>query len=170
MSQTWKGDKIVPMTIISAGPAFVTRIKTKEKDGYEGIQIGFGRHLKEFRVAALGDYKVGDEINVSIFKEGDNVKISGLSKGRGFQGVVKRHGFGGGPQTHGQKNRLRAAGSIGATAPQRVIKGRRMAGRMGQERTTIKNTEIVGIDKENNFLMVKGAVPGMKGTLLEIKK
>lgn len=104
------------------------------------------------------------------FKEGDIIKISGKSKGKGFQGVVKRHGFAGGPKTHGQKDRLRAPGSIGPTAPQRVIKGRKMAGHMGQQRVTIKNLEIVGLDSENKKILVKGAVPGMKGTVVEIWK
>ncbi|MEK7482083.1 MAG: 50S ribosomal protein L3 [Patescibacteria group bacterium] len=194
MSQIWKNDKAIPVTLIQAGPAKITQIRTKEKDGYSAVQIGFDatkkrlnkplqghlkdlgnfKHLKEFRIdgerQAISDkeYKVSDILDVSQFQEGAKVKISGLDKGRGFQGVVKRHGFHGGPQTHGQKNRLRAPGSIGSTAPQRVIKGRKMAGHMGQERTSVKNLEIVSIDKDKNILMVKGAVPGARGTLLEI--
>ncbi len=194
MSQIWKNDKAIPVTLIQAGPAKITQIRTKEKDGYSAVQIGFDatkkrlnkplqghlkdlgnfKHLKEFRIdderQATSDkeYKVSDILDVSQFQEGAKVKISGLDKGRGFQGVVKRHGFHGGPQTHGQKNRLRAPGSIGSTAPQRVIKGRKMAGHMGQERTSVKNLEIVSIDKDKNILMVKGAVPGARGTLLEI--
>ncbi len=190
MSQIWKNDKVIPVTLVKSTPNTVICIKEKEKDGYSAIQIGFDntkkklnkpmkgilkelgnfRYLKEFRVDSTGDYKVGDALGVDQFNEGDRVAVSGLNKGRGFQGVVKRHGFGGGPKTHGQKNRQRAPGSIGATAPQRVMKGRRMAGHMGTERVTIKNLEIAGINKENNILMIKGAVPGMKGTLLEIKK
>ncbi len=196
MSQIWKDDKIIPVTLVKAGPVTITQIRTKDKDNYQAIQVGFDpskkklnkplaghlekiknqisninfKYLREFKVDSVDNYKIGDEIDVSVFQKGDKAKISGLNKGRGFQGVVKRHGFSGGPKTHGQKNRLRAPGSIGATAPQRVMPGRKMAGRMGQERITIKNLEIVGVDKENNILMVKGAVPGMRGTLLEIRK
>jgi len=189
MSQIWKDDKAIPVTLVQAGPITITQIKTKEKDGYEAVQVGFDstkkrlnkstkghlkdlgnfRCLKEFK-AGNSDLKIGDVLDVGQFQEGDKVKVSGLNKGRGFQGVVKRHGFHGGPKTHGQKDRLRAPGSIGATAPQRVMPGRKMAGRMGQERITIKNLEIAGIDKEKNILMLKGAVPGMKGTLLEIRR
>ena len=134
--------------------------------------MGKFRWLREFRVGEneTGKFKVGDKIDVSIFKEGDLVEVSGITKGKGFQGVVKRHGFHGGPKTHGQKNRLRAPGSIGSTAMQRVVKGRRMAGRMGGDRVTVKNLEIITVDPENNILEVKGAVPGRKGTLLEIRK
>ncbi len=187
MSQIWKDEKIVPVTLIQAGPVTITQIRTKEKDGYQAVQVGFGnkkeknvkkpqrgqfgklgnfQHVKEFKNS--GDFNVGDVLNVSQFKEGDKIKVSGLNKGRGFQGGVKRHGFSGGPKTHGQKNRLRAPGSIGSTAPQRVMPGRRMAGRMGQERITVKNLKVAAIDEKNNILMVKGAVPGMRGTLLEI--
>lgn len=190
MSQIWKNDKAIPVTLIQAGPTKITQIKTKEKDGYNAIQIGFDatkkrlnkplrghlkdlgnfKYLKEFRIQNNEEFKIGDILDINQFTEGVKVKISGLNKGRGFQGVVKRHGFHGGPQTHGQKNRLRAPGSIGSTAPQRVIKGRKMAGHMGQERISIKNLEIAVIDKDKNILMVKGAVPGARGTLLEIRK
>lgn len=193
MSQIWKDGKAIPVTAVSAGPVAITQVRTKDQDGYEAVQIGFDatkknvnkplkghlkelgnfRHLKEFKInrqQKIGDFKVGDVVTVEQFNEGDKVKVSGLDKGRGFQGVVKRHGFAGGPKTHGQKNRLRAPGSIGATAPQRVMKGRKMAGRMGQERVSVKNLKIAAIDKENNILMIKGAVPGMRGTLLEISK
>ncbi|MEK7062297.1 MAG: 50S ribosomal protein L3 [Patescibacteria group bacterium] len=189
MSQIWKDDKIVPVTLIQAGPITITQIRTKEKDGYEAAQAGFDatkkkinkpekghlkdlgnfRHLKEFKVLELESLKVGDVLTVEQFNEGDKVKVGGLNKGRGFQGGVKRHGFAGGPKTHGQKNRHRAPGSIGATAPQRVIPGLRMAGHMGTERVTVKNLKVVSIDKENNILTLKGAVPGMKGILLEIR-
>lgn len=187
MDQIWKNDRITPVTVIKAGPVTVIQVKNKEKDGYAAVQVGFEnkkhinkplkghlknlgsfRHLKEFRIEN-GDYKNGDILDVSQFQEGDKIKISGLSKGRGFQGVVKRHGFRGGPKTHGQKNRLRAPGSIGATAPQRVTPGKKMAGHMGQERFAIKNLKVIEIDKEKGVLTVKGAVPGFKGTLLEIK-
>lgn len=180
--------KMIPVTLVLAGPCFVTQIKDKEKDGYNAIQIGFQekkekktnkperghlgknpnlRHLREFR-AENPEIKLGDEIKADIFKEGDEVKVSGISKGKGFQGVVKRHGFGGGPKSHGQKHRLRAPGSIGATFPERVPKGRRMAGRMGGERVTVKNLEIVKVDVEENIIAIKGAVPGNRGTILEI--
>lgn len=188
MSQIWKDDKVIPVTLIKAEPNVITQIRTKEKDGYEAVQAGFDaskkklnkpakghlknlgnfRYLKEFKVES-SKFNVGDVLDVSQFQEGDKVKISSLSKGRGFQGVVKRHGFHGGPKTHGQKDRLRAPGSIGATAPQRVMPGKKMAGRMGQERKTVKNLKVVGIDKENNILMLKGAAPGMRGTTLEIR-
>ncbi|MEK7114673.1 MAG: 50S ribosomal protein L3 [Patescibacteria group bacterium] len=194
MSQIWKDDEVIPVTLIQAGPITITQIRTKEKDGYEAVQVGFGtkklknikkpqqgqfknlgnfQYVKEFKPTTNDQrpttYKVGDILDVSQFQDGDKAKVSGLNKGKGFQGVVKRHGFGGGPKTHGQKNRHRAPGSIGATAPQRVMPGRKMAGRMGQERITVKNLEIAGIDKENSILMIKGAVPGTRGTLLEIR-
>ena len=169
MSQIWKDEKAIPVTLIQAGPVTITQIRTKEKDGYEAIQVNFGRHLREFRTQG-SEYKVGDVLYVGQFKEGDKVKVSGLNRGRGFQGVVKRHGFHGGPKSHGQKDRFRAPGSIGATAPQRVMPHRKMPGHMGQERKTIKNLEIAEIDKEKNILAIKGAVPGMRGTILEIKK
>lgn len=188
MSQIWKDDKVIPVTLVQAGPVTVTQIKTKEKEGYSAVQVGFGqakklnkpqaghlksignlKNLKEFKITG-SDFKIGDVLGVEQFKEGEKVKVSGLSKGRGFQGVVKRHGFHGGPKTHGQKNRHRAPGSIGATAPQRIMPGRKMAGHMGTTRTTVKNLEIVGIDKEKNILMIKGAVPGVRGALLEIAK
>jgi len=201
MSQIFNDTEAVPVTLVQAGPIIVTQIKSKEKDGYEAIQVGFDatkkkltksieghlkklkelnpdtktnfRFLREFRIPVssegkVQDFKVGDILTVSQFKDGEKVKIIGLSKGRGFQGVVKRHGFHGGPKTHGQKNRLRAPGSIGTTALQRVRPGRRMAGRMGQETVVLKNLKIAGIDLEKNILMIKGAVPGTKGALIEI--
>ncbi len=188
MSQIWKDEKIVPVTLIQAGPVIITQIRTKEKDGYQAVQVGFGnkkeknvkkpqrgqfgklgnfQYVKEFKTD--DDFSVGDILNVGQFKEGDKIKVSGLNKGRGFQGGVKRHGFHGGPKSHGQKNRLRAPGSIGSTAPQRVMPGRRMAGRMGQERITVKNLKVAAIDEKKNILMIKGAAPGRRSTLLEIK-
>lgn len=127
--------------------------------------------MKEFRIEEedLNKYNLGDEITVEIFNEGDDVQVSGTTKGKGFQGVVKRHGFHGGSRTHGQKHSEREPGSIGSVWPQRVLKGKRMAGRMGHERVTVKGLKIVKIDKENNILAVKGAVPGRRGTLLEIR-
>jgi large subunit ribosomal protein L3 len=185
MSQIFdeKGNQI-PITLIEAGPCFVTQIKTKEKDGYEAIQIGFeklkekkvkktmkGKEFRYLREAKIeGEkFKLGDEINVSIFKEGDLVSVSGITKGKGFAGAVKRFKVAGFPKTHGTKHGLRSIGSIGAMTPERVIKGKKMPGRMGGERVTVKNLKIVKIDKENNLIAVKGAVPGRKGTLLEIK-
>jgi len=185
MSQIFKenGD-VIPVTLIEAGPCEVTQIKTKEKDGYQAIQIGFKkiekpkkikkpqaqkpyRYLKEFK---NGELKVSDKIDVSVFQEGDKIKVSGLSKGKGFAGVVKRWGFRGRlSATHGTKHELRTPGSVGSSFPERVVKGKKMPGRMGFERITIKNLEVVKIDKENNLLVVKGAIPGRKGTLLEIR-
>ena len=188
MTQIWLGDKQIPVTVLQAGPVTVTQIRGTEKDGYEAVQVGFDKSdkpankplaghlkglgnfktLKEFRVEGT-ELKVGDVIDVAQFAEGDVIKISGLSKGRGFQGVVKRHGFHGGPKTHGQKNRHRAPGSIGSTATQRVVPGRKMAGHMGLERFSIKNLKVAAIDKEQNLLMVHGPVPGMRGTIIEVR-
>ena len=140
MTQVWKGDVVVPITVIEAAPNKVSMVRTKERDGYEAVQVMHGKKKVEFRSKTGGykmdDYKEGAEVAVDVFKEGDTVRVSGLTKGRGFQGVVKRHGFHGGPKSHGQKHSLRAPGSIGATFPERVPKGRRMAGRMGYERVT----------------------------------
>lgn len=168
MSQIWKDEKVVPVTVISVPENKVTAVRTMEKDGYIATQIKAGKRAKEFR--NFGDLQVGQEVAVSIFEEGDKVMVLGITKGRGFQGVVKRHGFHGGPATHGQKNRLRAPGSIGSTAPQRVWKGRRMAGRMGGDKVTIKNLKVVQIDAEKKLLYLKGAVPGNVGGIIEIRK
>jgi large subunit ribosomal protein L3 len=169
MSQIWQEEKVIPVTLIKVAPNKVALVRTNKKDGYEAIQIFDGKNKREFKGSEAKELKAGDQIDLSGFKEGGLVKITGLTKGRGFQGVVKRHGFSGGPKTHGQKNRYRAPGSIGSTAFQRVVPGRRMAGRMGQEKVTVKNLKIAAIDKENNILMVKGAVPGSIGTLLAIR-
>jgi len=189
MTQIFQDDKIIPITLLEAGPVVVTQIKTKERDGYCAVQVGFGskkkiskalkghlkdlgnfRWVKEFRIdeSEINNYKVGDKIDVSLFQEGEKIKISGTSKSKGFQGVVKRHGFHGGPKTHGQKNRLRAPGSIGPTHPQHVVKGRKMAGRMGGERITLKNAKIVKIIPDKNVICIKGAIPGKRGELVEI--
>jgi large subunit ribosomal protein L3 len=185
MSQIFdKEGNAIPVTIVEAGPCYVTQLKTKEKDGYEAVQIGFERlkekkitkskqkkpfrYLKEFRDDPK-NYQLGQEINVSIFKEGDLVSVSGVSKGKGFQGGVKRWGFSGRPSTHGTKHEERTLGSVGASTPSRVIKGKKMPGRTGGERVTIKNLEIVKIEPEKNLLYIKGAVPGSRGSLLEIK-
>ena len=172
---------VIPVTVIEAGPCRLTQLKTKEKDGYAAFQLGFipkkkrvkktekgkeFRYLKEFK---NGDFKSGDKINVSIFQEGEKVKISGISKGKGFAGVVKRWGFAGRSTTHGTKHEIRTPGSVGASFPERVIKGKKMPGRMGNARITVKNLEVIKVDPENNLLLVKGAVPGRKGTLLEVR-
>jgi large subunit ribosomal protein L3 len=178
---------LVPVTLIEAGPCVVTQIKTKDKDGYEAIQIGFikkeknikktekgkeFKYLKEEKIKDskdLSKYKPGDVIDVSIFKEGDKLKISGISKGKGFQGGVKRWGFAGKSSSHGVKHEHRTIGSIGGRYPQRVIKGRKMPGRTGGERVTVRNIKIVKVDKDNNLIAIKGAVPGSNGSLLEIR-
>jgi len=187
MSQLFdeKGN-VIPVTWVEAGPCFVTQIKTEDKDGYWAVQVGFEKkkknikktekgkeykYLKEFRGSKeeVEKFKVGQKIDVSIFNEGDIVKVSGKSTGKGFQGVVKRWGFAGAPKTHGTKHTHRAPGAIGSAWPQRVWKGKKMPGRMGGERVTIKNLEIVKIEKDKNLMAIKGAVPGKRGNLLEIR-
>jgi large subunit ribosomal protein L3 len=187
MSQIFdKEGNVIPVTVIEAGPCFIAQIKTKEKDGYNSIQIGFENlkekkiknsqkkkpynHIREFLLKEedLSKYNVGDKIDVSIFAEGDKVKATGISKGRGFQGVVKRHGFKGGPASHGHKDVLRRPGSIGRSFPERVVKGMRMAGHMGVDRVSVKNLKIAAIDLENNLIALKGAVPGPNSGLIEI--
>ena len=185
MTQIYNKDgNVTPVTVIEAGPCFVTQIKTKDKDGYEAIQIGFEilkekkvkkpQNGKEYRFltefcGTIEEYKVGDRIDVSKFTEGDKVRISGISKGRGFQGVVKRHGFKGAPASHGHPHDQRKPGSIGCSFPERVIKGMRMAGHMGVAKNTIKNLKVVVIDLENNLLAISGAVPGPNNGLIEIQ-
>jgi len=181
---------MVPVTVIEAGPCVVTQLKTRDKDGYDGVQVGFEeqrrankpltghlkgrglfRHLREVPVDQLGDLQVGQKVTVSLFSAGDRVTVIGRSKGRGFQGVVKRHGFKGGPRTHGQSDRLRAPGSIGSnTFPARIFKGKRMAGHMGDDRVTVRNLLVVRVDEERNLLMLRGAVPGARSGLLTIKR
>jgi large subunit ribosomal protein L3 len=178
------------VTAIEAGPCTVTRVKTSEKDGYKAVQLGFGqakrlnssqsghlkelghfKHLREFRLEDTKDIEEGQKIDVSLFKSGDLVDITGLSKGKGFAGVVKKYGFAGGPKTHGQSDRHRARGSVGASAsPGRVFKGLRMSGHMGDQRVTMRNLEVFQADPERNLLLIKGAVPGGKNGLLLIKK
>ena len=188
MSQIFdKEGKVVPITLIEAEPCEVLQIKTKDKDGYEAIQVGFDRiekknkikksqrqkpfrYIQEFKGGLdVSKYKVKNKIDVSIFQEGDKVKISGTSKGKGFQGAVKRWGFSGRNATHGVKHEHRTLGSVGCSFPERVIKGKKMPGRMGNARVTVKNLKIAKVDLENNLLAVKGAVPGRRGTLLEIR-
>lgn len=196
----------VPVTIIQAGPCYVTQVKTEKRDGYNAVQIGFDaakekrltrgqqghlgllkvdkqhpqrkadigvpplRHLREVRTASPGQYKPGQVLTVDAFAAGDRIDVSGKTKGRGFTGVVKRHNFRGGPKTHGQSDRQRAPGSIGATSGMsRVIKGMRMAGRSGNENYTALNLEVVRTDEAQNLIAVKGSVPGAKGGLVMIR-
>ena len=179
MSQMFdKEGNVIPVTLVEAGPCFVTQIKT------EAVQIGFEklkdkkvkkpqkdrpyRYLREFKMQK-SKFKIGDKIDASVFKEGDLVKISGISKGKGFAGAVKKWGFHGRSPSHGTKHEERTIGSVGCRFPQRVIKGKKMPGRMGTERVTIKNLKIVQVDSENNLLALKGAAPGRRGTLVEIR-
>lgn len=178
-------------TIIKAEPMVVTEVRDEKRDKYSAVQVGYGiqkkerltkaelghlkeipavKGLKEFRLSAdeAKEYARGASIDISAFKPGDTVEVSAISKGKGFQGVVKRHGFHGGPRTHGQKHSEREAGSIGATWPQRVIKNKRMAGRMGGDRITVKNLKVLHVNLEANLILLSGAVPGRRGTLVEI--
>ena len=179
---------VIPVTVISFTPEKVAQVKTKENDGYEAIQVGYGalKHanqpmkghtksatgfefLREFRTeGAEQKYSVGDLIDVKQFKTGDKVDVTGFSKGKGFQGVVKRHGFHGHNETHGTKDSVRMPGAIGSGGIQRVFKGVRMGGRMGHDQVTVKNLTVVEIDEANNTIALKGAVPGARGTLLMI--
>ncbi|MDO5509654.1 MAG: 50S ribosomal protein L3 [Weeksellaceae bacterium] len=187
--------KNIPCTIIEAGPCVVTQVRTEDNDGYASVQLGFDdkkeknagkaltghfakagtapkKKVAEFYGEFVNDLTLGDTVTVDLFKEGEFVDVTGISKGKGFQGVVKRHGFGGvGQSTHGQHNRLRAPGSIGAGSdPSRVFKGMRMAGRMGGKNTTIQNLRVVRVDEDKNLLIVKGAVPGPKNSYVIIRK
>ncbi len=180
------------VTAIEVGPCVVTQIKNDETDGYQSVQLGYEsikkvnkpslghlsksgdslfRYLREFNADDYSDISLGDQFDVSIFEEGEKVNVTGTSKGKGFQGGVKRYNFRGGPKTHGQSDRHRAPGSIGAgSTPGRVIKGMRMAGRMGGDQVTVKNLKVVNVDVENNRLLVKGSVPGRYESLILIKK
>jgi large subunit ribosomal protein L3 len=186
--------KNVPCTVIEAGPCVVTQVRTEEVDGYSAVQLGFGEakekntpnalkgHFKKAGTtpkSKLAEFKyferemkLGEEVLVDLFEEGEYVDVVGTSKGKGFQGVVKRHGFGGvGQATHGQHNRLRAPGSVGAASyPARVFKGMRMAGQTGNERVKILNLQVLKVDKENNVLIVKGAIPGSNGSYVIVEK
>jgi large subunit ribosomal protein L3 len=189
---------VIPATVVQAGPLVVTQVKNPDVDGYTAVQVAFDeqktsratkahlghvlpsqkkgeegastagafKHLREFR--DIEEIAVGDLITVDAFAKGDIVTVSGLSKGKGFQGVVKRHGFHGGPRSHGQKHSEREPGSIGGGLRNKVPRGMRMGGRTGGDRITVRNLEIIGVDKENNQLLVKGAIPGRRGTLVEI--
>ncbi len=196
MTQVFREDgTVVPVTRVKAGPCVVTQVKTLEKDGVNSVQVGFEiqkrfrlnkpenghlkdinidnqdktvRILKEFRTDEINKLKKGDFYSVKTFTVGEKVTVVGKAKGRGFQGVVKRHNFGGSPASHGHKDQLRMPGSIGATDPARVFKGTRMAGHMGDNRVTVKNLEIIAVDEEKNELLIKGAVPGARNSLLLI--
>jgi len=190
MTQVFNEDgSVVPVTVIKAGPVTVTQIKTLENDGYDAVQVGYGvqkesrvakpvlghtkqafKVLKEHRVAEDAiDVTVGDAIDVTVFEEGEKVKATAVSKGKGFQGVVKRWGFHGGPRTHGQKHNERSPGSIGAMGPQEVRKGKKMAGRMGSDQVSLPTVQVVRVNKDNGEILVKGAIPGRGGTLVQLE-
>ena len=184
--------RVVPVTVIQAGPCWVTQVKTAEQDGYNAIQVGFEesrrvnsperghlakagtpmlRHLNEWRVTDPTAFQVGQRLDVSLFTPGERVHVIGTSKGKGFQGVMKRHGFRGGKATHGQSDRPRAPGSIGSgTTPGRVLKGLRMAGKMGNARVTVRNLVVVRADADRNLLLVRGAIPGPREALIAVSR
>jgi large subunit ribosomal protein L3 len=191
MTQVFReGGRMEAVTVIEAGPCTVTQVRTPEKEGYGAVQMGFGEskrltkaeqghikelgkfaHLREFRAVDISTARVGDKIDVSIFQPGDVVSVAGTSKGKGYAGVVKRHHFKGGKKTHGQSDRTRAPGAIGATtSPGHVLKGLRMSGHMGLERVTVRRLQVVQADAKNNLLLVRGAVPGNRNQLLLISK
>ena len=191
MSQVFREDgRVVPVTVLKAGPCTITQLKTSVKDGYEAAQVGFDqvkrvnkplgahmgrngpfRYLREVSVDSLEGLEVGQQISVDIFQPAERVNVIGTSKGHGFQGVMKRHGFHGGPRTHGQSDRARAPGSVGAgTFPARVLPGKKMAGHMGDARVTVKHLEVVEVDTERNLLMLKGSVPGSPSGVLIVGK
>ncbi|NLK74317.1 MAG: 50S ribosomal protein L3 [Clostridiales bacterium] len=184
---------LIPVTVLQAGPLFVTQVKTVENDGYAAVQVGYGdireslvnkprkghfakagvankRYLKEFKFENASDYKVGQEIKVDLFAAGDRVDVTAKSKGKGFQGVIKRHGLGRGPETHGSKFHRHAGSSGAATSPGKVFKGKKMAGQMGNVKVTVQNLEVVRVDAEKNLILVKGAVPGAKKSLVILKE
>ena len=194
MTQVFDADgNAHPATILQVAPAKVTQVKTVDTDGYDAVQIASGEqkearlnkaalghlgggyaHVKEFRPRANQEESIeglekGQELDAAVFEPGDTIMVSAISKGKGFQGGVKRYGFSGGPKTHGNKHHERAPGSIGATGPARVFKGTRMAGRMGADRVTVKNLQVLQVNKDENILLVKGAVPGRRGTLVEVR-
>ncbi len=185
--------EVIPVTVLEVGPCVVTQVRTRDRDGYEAVQVGFGearaksltkpqaghlkgagqllRHLREFKADDVSEHEIGQVLTVDVFATGDLVDVTGTSKGRGFQGVMRRHGFRGGPRTHGQSDRSRAPGSIGAgTDPGRVWKGTRMAGRMGNRRVTTQNLQIVEIMPDRNVLLVRGSVPGAKNGLVMVRR
>jgi large subunit ribosomal protein L3 len=186
--------KVVPVTIVAAGPCMVTQVKTEKTDGYNAVQLGYQelkekhttkpiaghckkanvppmKYLREFRSLTTPEAKVGDQLNVEIFAAGETVQVVAKSKGRGFQGAMRRHGFSGANKTHGQSDRWRAPGSLGQSSyPSRVFKGLKMAGKMGNDRITLSSAKVVKIDAEKNLLFIKGQIPGSTDSLVEIKK
>jgi len=190
MTQKFQDDgRVIPVTTVLVEPCYITQIKNKDNDGYRALQIGCGikkktnkalvghlkelpqvRYLREFRLEDKDEieYKKGQKITADIFTVGEKVKVAGQSKGKGFQGVVKRYGFAGAPKSHGTKDQLRHPGSIGATGPAHVFKGQKMPGRMGGQKVTIANLEIIEIDTEKNLIYIKGAIPGSRNSLIEI--
>jgi len=193
MTQVWDNNKVVPVTVVQAGPCVVTQVRTADKDGYAAVQLGFGaidprkvnkpksghfakadvaprRHLVELRTTDASEYELGAEVTVEAFAAGTVIDVTGRTKGKGFAGVMKRHGFHGLRASHGVERKHRSPGSIGACAtPGRVFKGLRMAGRMGGVRYTVQNLKIQAIDVENNLILVKGAIPGPKGALVLLR-
>jgi len=191
MTQIFREDgRVVPVTVIEAGPCVVTQVKTLQTDGYEAIQLGFGdvkrrnkpqaghlknskltRYLREVSTDDTSEFEVGQTIGADIFEAGEKIDVIGKSKGRGFAGTMKRWNFGGGPRTHGQSDRARAPGSIGGgTTPGKVYKGLKMAGHMGNRRITVKGLEIVEVDTDRNLLLVKGGIPGATNSLVQIRR
>mgnify|MGYP000813338189 CR=1 FL=1 len=194
MTQIFNEDgQLIPVTVLQAGPCVVTQVKTEENDGYEAVQVGFGdireslvnkpekghfdkagvavkRFVKEFRFDNAAEYTVGQEIKADIFAAGDHIDATAVSKGKGFQGAIKRHGQSRGPMTHGSKYHRHAGSNGSATTPGRVFKGKKMAGHMGAVRITVQNLEVVRVDAEQNLILVKGAVPGPKKSLVMIKE
>jgi large subunit ribosomal protein L3 len=183
----------ISVTVVAAGPCIVTDIKTKERDGYTALQMGYGdvkekalnqpklgyfkknnitprRYLREFRVDNITEYKIGQEIKADVFNAGDYVDVQGVSKGKGFAGTVKRHGFAGGPSTHGQSDRQRAPGTIGSQGPQRVLRGLRMAGHLGNVTKRIQKLEVLGVDPVKNLMLIVGSVPGVKNNIVVIEQ
>jgi large subunit ribosomal protein L3 len=193
MTQVWDNNKVVPVTVVQAGPCVVTQVRTQDKDGYTAVQIAYGaidprkvnkpesgqfakagvsprRHVVELRTADAGEYELGQEITVETFAAGTPVDVTGTTKGKGYAGVIKRHGFHGLKASHGVERKHRSPGSIGACAtPGRVFKGVRMAGRMGGQRFTAQNLNVQAVDTENNIILIKGAVPGPKGALILVR-
>jgi large subunit ribosomal protein L3 len=193
MTQVWDNNKVVPVTVVQAGPCVVTQVRTAEQDGYQAVQLAFGaidprkvnkpksghyakadvaprRHIVELRTSDAGEYTLGQEVLVDAFAAGTTVDVTGKTKGKGYAGVIKRHGFHGLRASHGVQRKHRSPGSIGACAtPGRVFKGQRMAGRMGSRRFTVQNLTIQAIDLENNLLLVRGAIPGPKGALILVR-
>lgn len=194
MTQVWDEDgRVVPLTVVQVGTNVVTQVRTEERDGYSAVQVGFEdidprrvtkpllghfeaagiapkRHVAEFRTVDAGEYQLGQELDANTFEAGTKVDVSGNTKGKGFAGVMKRHGFAGGPGGHGAHKIHRKPGSIGACAtPGRIFKGQRMAGRMGNERRTIQNLTVQGVDAEKGLLLIKGAVPGPKNAVVMVR-